>query len=168
MKTFIEEDTRNIVHRTMTPQSPSKQAPWDLTQFSQSPSAALSCFPESHWWSEMSSLSKVILVLEKARSHRVPNLGCRRAESPGWFDVSPENSVWGVMHEWAMLLWWSFQLPVAHSQGLLNHPNSFLRVMFKLNAKFDAHSLLYSLRHFECNSHTVHMLTQWSLLSITD
>ena len=28
-------DTRNIVHRTMTPQSPSKQAPWDLTQCSQ-------------------------------------------------------------------------------------------------------------------------------------
>ena len=49
----------------MTPQSPSKQAPWDLTQFSQSPSAALSCFPESHRWPEISSLSKVILVLEK-------------------------------------------------------------------------------------------------------
>ena len=42
------QDTRNIVQRTMTPQSPSKQAPWDLTQFSQSPSAALSYFPESH------------------------------------------------------------------------------------------------------------------------
>ena len=33
-------------------------------------------FPESHPWSEISSLSKVILVLEKARSHRAPNLGC--------------------------------------------------------------------------------------------
>ena len=42
------QDTRNIVHRTMTPQSPSKQAPWDLTQFSQSPSAAPSYFSESH------------------------------------------------------------------------------------------------------------------------
>ena len=41
---------------------------------------AISCpfyFPESHWWSETSSLSKVILVLGKARSRRVPNLGCR-------------------------------------------------------------------------------------------
>ena len=36
--------------------------------------------------------------------------------------------------------------------------------MFKLNAKFDADSLLYSLSHFECDSHTVHMLTQWCLL----
>ena len=30
--------------------------------------------------------------------------------------------------------------------------------MFKLNAKFDADSLLYSLNHFECDGHTVHML----------
>ena len=27
------QDTRNIVHRTMTPESPLIQAPWDLTQF---------------------------------------------------------------------------------------------------------------------------------------
>ena len=33
--------------------------------------------------------------------------------------------------------------------------------MFKLNAKFDADSLLYSLSYFECDNHTVHMLTQW-------
>ena len=36
--------------------------------------------------------------------------------------------------------------------------------MFKSHAKFDADSLLYSLSHFKCNSHTVHMLTQRSLL----
>ena len=30
--------------------------------------------------------------------------------------------------------------------------------MFKLNVKFDAYLLLYSLSHFECDSHTVHML----------
>ena len=76
------QDTRNIVHRTMMPQSPSKQAPWDLTQFSQLPSAAPSYFPESYQQFEISSLSKVILVLGKARSHRVPNVGCRGAESP--------------------------------------------------------------------------------------
>ena len=32
--------------------------------------------------------------------------------------------------------------------------------MFKLNAKFDADSLFYSLSHFECDGHTVHLLTQ--------
>ena len=32
-----------------------------------------------------------------------------------------------------------------------------------LNTKFDADSLLYSLSHFECDSHKVHMLTQLCL-----
>ena len=31
--------------------------------------------------------------------------------------------------------------------------------MLKLNAKFDADLLLYLLGHFECDNHTVHMLT---------
>ena len=83
------------------PQSPSKQAPWDLTQFSQLPSAAPSYFPESHWQSEISSLSKVILVLGKARSLRVPNLGCRGTESLGWFDVLSKNFSGSVMNEWS-------------------------------------------------------------------
>ena len=62
-----------------------------------------------------------------------------------------------------MLLWWSCQSLVAHSYSLLNHLNIFCRRMFKLNAKFDADLLLYLLSHFECDSHTVHMLTQWCL-----
>ena len=37
--------------------------------------------------------------------------------------------------------------------------------MFEFNAKLDADSLLYSLIHFECDGHTVHMLTQWHLPS---
>ena len=63
------------------------------------------------------------------------------------------------------LSWWSCQSPVAHSCGLLNHPNSFRRGMLKLNPKFDADSLLYLLSHFECDKiRTVHMLTQRCLL----
>ena len=77
------QDTGNIVHRTMTALSPSKQAPWDLTQFSQSPSAAPSYLPESHQQCEIPFLSKVILILGKARSCRMPNLGCKGAESLG-------------------------------------------------------------------------------------
>ena len=84
----------------MMPWSPSKQVSWDLTQF-KSPSASWMYFPESHWQSETSSPSKVILVWGKARSHRVPNLGCRGSESLGWSDVSPKNSVKDVMHEQA-------------------------------------------------------------------
>ena len=47
---------------------------------------------------------------------------------------------------WASVLsWWSCQSLVVHSCGLMNHPNSFHGGMFKLNAKFDADSLLYSV-----------------------
>ena len=48
-------------------------------------------------------------------------------------------------------------------ESLLNHPHSFHGGMFKLKAKFDADSLLYLCSHFECDSHTVQMLTQWHL-----
>ena len=63
-----------------------------------------------------------------------------------------------------VLSWWSCQSPVAHSYSLLNHPNSIYRRMLKLNAKSNTNLLLYSLSYFECDGHTVHMLTQWCLL----
>ena len=53
------------------------------------------------------------------------------------------------------------QLPI--TAALLNHLNSFHKEMFKLNAKLDSDSLLHLLSHFECDGHTVHMLTQWHL-----
>ena len=63
------------------------------------PSAATSYFPESHQWSEISFFSKMILVLGKARSHMVSNLGCGGAEEPGLFDVLPKNSAQDMVHE---------------------------------------------------------------------
>ena len=70
------------------------------------------------------------------------------------------------------LLWWSCQSPVAHSCSLLNHLNSFHGGMVKLNTKFDADLLLYSLSHFECDAtqytcsligiYRPHWLAQWS------
>ena len=86
-------------------------------------------------------------------------MGSKGAESPERFDVSPTNSARDVMCEQACG-WWSCQSPVAHSCGLLNHPNSFCKGMFELYTKSDTDLLLYWLSHFECNSHTVHMLTQ--------
>ena len=84
-ETFIEEGTRYKKHCTYgnDVSVPFKVGTLDLTQFSQLPSAASSYFPESHQWSEISSLSKVNFILGKARNHRAPNLGCSRAESPG-------------------------------------------------------------------------------------
>ena len=75
------------------------------------------------------------------------------------------KKLWIRCDAWVVLLpWWSCQSPVAHSYGLLNYPNSFHGGMFKVNAKFDANSLLYSLSHFECDGHRVHILIQMHLL----
>ena len=129
------------------------------------PSASLSYFPESHWQSEISSLSKVILVLGKAVSRRAPNLCCRGLSHLGdlVFCQKTLHKTW-YMSRWAgTLLWWSCQSPVTYSYSLLNHLNSFCGGMFKLNAKFDTDSLFYSLSHLECNGHTVHMLTEHCL-----
>ena len=99
-------------------------------------------FPKSHRQSEISSISKVILVLGKARSHKEPNLGSSGSESAGWFDVSLKTP-----HDtWCMsgtLSWRSCQSPVGHSCGLLNHLSSFHGGMFKTNSKAYANLLLY-------------------------
>ena len=113
----------------------------------------------------------MILVWGKASIHRELNLGCRGAESPGWLDVLPKKFCMRRDAWVGALKWWSCQLPVAHSCSLLSHLNSFHGGMFKLNPKFDADLLLYSLNHFECDGHTVtcsfdgvycpHWLVQW-------
>ena len=132
----------------------------------------------------MSSLSKVILVWGIARHRRAPNLGCRGPESPGWFDVLPKNSAPDVMHEGVCCgdEAANHQLPAFmateghnhgnHGCGLLNHLNSFHGGMFKLNAEFDADSLLYRLvilkamaREYTCSLngiHCPHRLVQWN------
>ena len=85
------------------------------------------------------------LVLGKARSHRIPNLGYSRAESPGWFDVLPKNC---TRHDaWVgTLSWWSCQSPVAHSCSLLNHPNSFTE---------ECSSLMQNSMQIRCSTHSV-------------
>ena len=69
-----------------------------------------------------------------------------------------------------MLSWWSWQSPVVCSCSLLNHPNSLRERMFKLNAKFDENSLLYSVilnamaTQYTCllnRVHCPHWLLQW-------
>ena len=65
-----------------------------------------------------------------------------------------------------MMREWVHCVEVTHNCSLLNHPNTFCGGMFKLNLKCDADSLLYSLSYFECNGHTVHLLTQQCLLPL--
>ena len=67
-----------------------------------------------------------------------------------------------MIHEWAHCCdeAANHQLAIAVAFGIMP-PNRFCGGMFKLNAKSDAYSLLCLLSHFECDGHTVHMLTQW-------
>ena len=117
-------------------------------------------FLKSHQWSEISSLSKVILVFRKAGSHRAPDLGCRVAKSLGWFGILPKNTAQDTTHEQVHCHdeAANHQFPIVCIIKL-----SFHGGMFKLNTKFHADKLLHLLSHFESDGHTVHMLTQWCL-----
>ena len=59
------------------------------------------------------------------------------------------------------------KLPVTSCPELLwpsESSEQFPQRNVKLNTKSDADLLFYLLGHFECDGHTVHMLTQWFLL----
>ena len=90
-------------------------------------------------------------------------MGWREAESPGWFDALPKSSSWDMMHEWARChdKAGNHQLPIASAFWIIGIVSE--GGMFKLNAEFDEDSLLCLLSHFECDGHTVHMLTQGCL-----
>ena len=132
--------------------------PWEFTQFSQLPSAALLCLPKSHLWSENLFLFKG--KKPEVTGHQIWVLGELSHLGDLMFCQKTLHDTWCWM---GTLSWWSCQSPDAHGCSLLNHPNSFCGRMLKLSAKFDADLLLYLLSHFECNGHTVHMLTQQHL-----
>ena len=121
-ETFIVSYTRYKKYYTYDNDTsvPFKWAPWDLTQFSQSPWAAPLYFPESHQWSEISSLSNVILVFGKARSCRLPNLGCNLLNHPGdlIFHKKPARNMmqeWACCHNEAA----NHQLPIAMASWII-------------------------------------------------
>ena len=153
--TFFEEDTRNIIPRTVTLQSPSKQAR-SSPNHHQLPCCillnlpyGLKSLPFQRWfqfWEKPELTGHQIWAKEDWVTQKI------------WcFTKIP----CGRHNAWAgTLWWWRCQSPVAHSCSLLNHLNSFCGGLFKLKAKFDADSLLYLLSHFECDGHTVHMPIQ--------
>ena len=69
------------------------------------------------------------------------------------------------MHEWGRCCDEAANhlLPIAEAFWII--PIVSTEEMFKLNIKFDTDSLFYLLSHFECDSHTIHMLTQQCLPS---
>ena len=102
IETFIEEDRRSKKHCTwdndaLVPYKVGTLGPHTVLPSTINRPVIFSWISSMAW---NSSLSKVILILRKGRSHRAPNLGCSGAESPGWFDASPKSSARDVMHEW--------------------------------------------------------------------
>ena len=180
-KTFTEEDTRYktlyIGQWCLSPLQvsilgPHTVLPECLPLFKtlqnlllESPSAALSYFPESHQQSEISALKlKGGFSFRKSQKSKGTKSGLWRGRFT-WVIWCLAKKLFTRPDAWAGMLWsWSCQSAVAHSCGLLSHLNSFRKGMFKFNAQYDADSLLYLLSHFKCHGHTVHMLTQWHLL----
>ena len=156
---------------------------------------AISCCVVVFWvssWSEISSFTEVILVFihcslplyqlscrrpclilvfRRARSHRAPNVGCKR----GWITwvicCFAKKLYVRRFASIGVLSWQSCQSPVAHSCSLLSHLNSFCGGMSKPNTKCDADCLLYSVilnvmaTQYTCSLSGIyhpHWLVAWS------
>ena len=73
---------------------------------------------------------------------------------------------------WAGMLWWSCQSPVAHSWGLLNHPNSYHRECsslmqnwMKIRCSTCSVILNVTVTQYTCSLNGIycpHWLVQWS------
>ena len=112
------------------------------------PPAAPSYFPKFYWWYDISSLSKVILVLGKTRSHRKPNLGYGGLGGLGDSMFCQKNSAWDIIHKQAC----------CHDKAA-NH-------LLPIAAAF---RIIWITSMEEClrlmkNLIQSHMLTQWRLL----
>ena len=149
---------------------------WRLSPFqsrnrgtSHLPSAALSYFPESHWRSEISSLSKVILVWGKVRSHKAPNLVCSGAESPAWFDVLRKISyiTWDVMHEQVHCYddTANHQLPIAAAFWIIWICSSLTQNWMQIHCSMGSVILNVMDTQYTCSLNNVYgpkWLVQWS------
>ena len=93
--------------------------------------------------SEISCLSRMILVLGKTRSCTVPNLGYRELSHLGdlMFDQKTLHKMWCMSRHVVMMKQQVTSCPLSIYHllcGLLNRPSCFHGGMFKVNTKFDA------------------------------
>ena len=148
-QTFIEEDTSNTVHddEASVPFKHGTLGPHTVLPI------AISC-PIIFSWITLTVWNLFPFKSDFSFEKSQKSQGTKSGLYGGWITWV----IWCFTKKLCMgrdswvgaLLWWSCQSPVAHSCGLLNHLNIFHRGMFEFNAKFDAHSLLYLLSHFEC------------------
>ena len=116
----------------------------------------------SFWNSPNQLLVLALSVIVDCSLHKFNILRCSACCRPSrtWITFNRFSTIFEVFVPHFYLCCTHYIIP----ERLLNHPNSFHGGMSKLNAKFGADLLLDSLSHFECDGHTVHMLTQWCLL----
>ena len=102
METFIEEDTGYRIHCTQDNDTTVPFKVGTLGPHTVLP-VATSCsinFPKSHQQSEISSLSKMISVLGKAKSRRAPIWAVEGLNHLGDLMFHQKNSARDVIHEW--------------------------------------------------------------------
>ena len=121
---------------------------------------------------EISTFSKVILVLGKVRSHTEPNLGCRGVELPGWFAVSLKISAQDMMQEQVCCHneAANHQLPIAEAFGITwtvsaEECSSFTQSCMEICCSTHSIILKAIVTQYTCSLNGIycpHWLVQWN------
>ena len=110
--------------------------------------------------------------LGKSQKLRGAKSGLWGAESPGWFDVSPKNSAWDMMHEWANCCdeAANHQLPIAVAFWIIpvvraEECSNFMQNLIQIRCS--THSVIYNVTatQYTCSLNSIyhpHWLAQWS------
>ena len=110
--------------------------------------------------------------LGESQKYRAPNLGCRGAESPGWFGVSPKTSAQGMMLDWACCCDEAadHQLPITVSFSiiwivLMEECSSLTKNLMQIHCCPCSVILNVTPTQYTCSHNSVyssHWLVQWS------
>ena len=162
------QDRRNTVHRTMTPQSPSEQAPGDLTHHHQLPHRIF--LNLINVWNVFSL--KGDFSFGKTQKSQGDKSGLWGAESPGRLDVSPKNSAQDMMHERACCCDEAahHQLPIATGFWIIwivsmEESSSLTQNWMQICCSTHAVILNVTATQYTCSLNSIyrpHWLVQWS------
>ena len=102
----------------------------------------------------------------------MPNLGCKGAQSPGWFDVSPKNSAGDVIHEWVCCHdeAANHQLPIAAAFWIIRivsveECSSLVQNLMQIWCSTCSVILTVMATQYTCSLNSIywpHWLVQWS------
>ena len=157
IETCIEEDTRYTKHCT---QDNDTTVPFKVSNLGLHILLIAISFPIVFSWisSMVWNLFPFKCDFSVGKSQKSQG-GFRGAESPGWFDILPKNSAWDAMHEQVCCC-----DKAAHHQLLTDVDFWIIQIVSTEECSSLTQNLMQicccTCCHFECDSHTVHMLTQ--------